>query len=170
MNDILINLYEKGYEFLQNYMSKEELEAHLSSWEKQNTISGLYEKMLFHGQNWWRMPKIIKFNERKEIFKIILESFEPKEILKKFTCYKDIQNALGQLIDDDKIKKTNGMWEKYSRTIFYCAKFLSQFEDAEDFYNYFNKLSVKDYYGLSAPFEIMSKKYVDIILQFHVII
>lgn len=157
MNNELISIYEKGYEFLQNYVSKEVLEAHLNSWEKQNTISGLYEKMLHHGQNWWRMPRIIDFEKRKDKFKLLLESFEPKDVINKFTNPQDIQSALDKLIDDGKINRAGGKWEGYSKTIYYSAKFLAQFKDADHFYDYFEKLSLKDPYGLSAPFEIVSK-------------
>jgi hypothetical protein len=108
--------------------------------EKPETVADIYFRLLLSAQNANMKAGVIGGSiDGIENLRDVLCDFEPKAIIKKYgdnsqQVFTDIKK---QVKPRGKVN-TNGLWSKYCDTIISGAKFLGQFNSAEDFYEWTN--------------------------------
>jgi hypothetical protein len=108
--------------------------------EKQKTIVDIYFRLLLSAQNANMKAGVIGGSiDGIENLQNVLCDFEPKAVIKKYgdnsqQIFTDIKK---QVKPRGKVN-ANGLWSRYCDTILSGAKFLGQFNSAEDFYQWVN--------------------------------
>lgn len=114
---------------------------------KSETINDVMDIMFSTLQDYQSMPKSIKYNERREIFKSILCDFDALEILKKYgnevpenpeenLLLKEFVNAFNLNIN---IYDNHNLWVKYSKSVISACIFMSHFQNLEEFRTFVKK-------------------------------
>lgn len=119
-------------------ITKDILSIQIKTTSRPNNISGIYLRLLESAQNANMKAGVIggSIGGVKNL-RIVLCEFQPELVLKKYgndsnKVFNDIKENLkprGKL-------NPNGLWAKYCQTILSSAKFLSQFNSLEEFYEW----------------------------------
>lgn len=108
--------------------------------EKPKTVADIYFRLLLSAQNANMKAGVIGGSiDGIEHLRDVLCDFEPKAVIQKYgndsqRVFVDIKK---QVQPRGKVN-ANGLWSKYCETIISGAKFLAQFNSAEDFYKWAN--------------------------------
>lgn len=141
INDAIIAIYKRieiekiwkiSKEILLDSLKDKPYKKYLEPQPIENSsINSIVYRMLFHAQNNRKKKNAIKFEEYKEQYKKVLKQFNPKE-LSKMT-----ENDIKQLLEKNIKFYPKGQFGKdYARVIKEVSKFLSPFDDANDFINF----------------------------------
>jgi hypothetical protein len=103
------------------------------------TIAGIYQRLLESAQNANMKAGVIgrSIGGVDKLGSILFE-FEPESVLKKYSKWEmildKVENEFNRV---GKIRRTSrSIWPQYCRSILSGARFLSQFQTADDFYNW----------------------------------
>jgi hypothetical protein len=103
------------------------------------TIAGIYQRILESAQN-ANMKAAVVGRAIGGVNKLglILCNFEPKAVLKKYSGWELILNDVERFLKPvGKIRRTpRSIWPQYCQAILSGARFMSQFQTADDFYNW----------------------------------
>jgi hypothetical protein len=131
----LLNLKIEG-------VTVELIEKYLSHSENQplpDSIAGIYLRLLESAQN-ANMKSGVVGKAIGGVSKLggVLCDFQPKSILEKYEDWESVLNDIEQqLTPIGQIRRTSrSIWPQYCRTILSAAKFLAQFQTADDFYRW----------------------------------
>lgn len=136
MKQKMLNTYRLACSYLINMLPEELTEAALQKYfigDRRDFVSlqDIYEQFIHSAQNYQSMPKVIKYDQRREIIKNILAEFDI-QIIKNM----DVDELYYKFRDvfqiTSKDTKQNS-WRKWSHSIIDSAKFMANFKDADDF-------------------------------------
>lgn len=138
-------LYQAAYDFLVNRpgATREMVERHLSplpTSQRPTTLAGIYEHLLESAQNATMSPKVIggAIGGIANLWSVLLE-FEPRAIAGAFGLddARVLDAVIAALHPTGQVRRVpQGLWPRFCRTITTGAAFLSQFEDADDFFRW----------------------------------
>ena len=95
------------------------------------SLQDIYEQFIHSAQNYQGMPKVIKYDERREQIKGILHDFDV-QIIKKLEVDELYQTFRKEFKVISRDSKQNS-WRKWSCSAIDAAKFMSNFKDVDDF-------------------------------------
>jgi hypothetical protein len=112
---------------------------HLST-SRPQTVTGLYERMLGSAQSANMKAGVIggSIGGVGNLGRVLCD-FEPSQVLQKYQSdwEKILDDVVAQLKPRGTVRRTpRSIWPRYCRTILSSAKFLVQFESANDFYKF----------------------------------
>ena len=95
------------------------------------SLHDIYEQFIYSAQNYQGMPKVIKYDDRRVRIKNILYDFDVQKIkdLDVDELYQSFRKAFKVTSRDTK----QNSWRKWSCSAIDAAKFMSNFEDIDDF-------------------------------------
>jgi hypothetical protein len=112
---------------------------HLST-PRPDTLAGIYERILESAQNANMKAGVIggSIGGVHQLGRVLCD-FEPDDVLQKYAS--GWESVLDEVVEHLKPRgsirrTTRSIWPQYCRTILSAAKFLSQFESADDFYGW----------------------------------
>lgn len=110
-------------------------------------MSDLMYKMMFHAQNGTGCNgiKLKGYDARNEetFLKEILCEFNPIKICEQYKSSNELFNKMNTHLKKEEFFKENSSenWKTYAITVYYIAKFLSKFENLEEFRNVFEDIN-----------------------------
>jgi len=132
----LKTIYNKAYDFLKEKVGEEVLKKQLDHYYefKPGNIRDIFKQFIISLKN---KQGYINFVASPDDMKDILLDFEPKDILAEFgdnwqKLFVEFKDKFGAKYKMDINNKRNA-WVMYSRGVLSCAKFLSNFNSAEEF-------------------------------------
>lgn len=140
----LKDVYDFSHGFLveqaNGYVSKQKVDEFISNPDKKEltSLADAYELLLNILQDFNRYPNVIKFSERNDKIKSILDNYnleyiaslQPEDLLAKFkTEFKFDKDA---------------MWLRYTKGVISGAKFMCSFKDFNEFKSTFDSFNVND--------------------------
>ncbi|RYF44528.1 MAG: hypothetical protein EOO38_17715 [Cytophagaceae bacterium] len=135
-------------------MAPEVLDAHLQNWQhlRQNTIPGIYRRLLHHAKNRQGMPNSIGDVARLQT---VFFGFDPARVAAQYQTYTDIlDQILAQGVRTaGRIDRNNQRihWVIYAKSALSAAKFLQAFPTAEAFHEFVQSFYGSPYSRLSLP-------------------
>ncbi|HLF64471.1 MAG TPA: hypothetical protein VI603_11990 [Saprospiraceae bacterium] len=141
MNESLdIRLYSLGKEFLVNRLERKGhspslLAKYLDPNIKLDKLSDVYLRLLMSGANSSLVSNVISSPLGGDIsnLRTTLFNFDVNRILKNYTDFNAILEKIVSEFDLRVNVTRDGIWYKYSKTIWSGARFLSQFKNYDDF-------------------------------------
>ena len=131
-----IVVYKTAYSYLLELLPEGIDEENLKKYfvgDRRNykSLEDIYEQIIQSAQNYQRMPNVIKFYERKERIKELLFNYNFSEIasINVEDLYKEFRKEFNVTSADSKFN----CWHKWSKSICDAAKFMSNFNDVNDF-------------------------------------
>ncbi len=106
-----------------------------------SSINEVSEILIICLQNRNIMPKIIKFNENKDIFKNILFDFSPEEILFHYNNEEILFNKFKENFQIKNAESKKNLWYQYAKSIISVCKFLIKFKNEKYFDNFINSFN-----------------------------
>lgn len=136
-----ILVYRVAYHYLleikPSLISEEELHRYFVGGHRDfSTMKDIFEQFICSAQNYQQMPNVIKYYARKEKIKSILYDFD----LKRVSQY-DVEELYQKFRREFNITSADNKknsWHKWSQSIVDVAKFVSEFEDTDDFKHFIN--------------------------------
>jgi hypothetical protein len=120
-------------------ITTELLEKYLTPEQRPDSIAEIYKRILESAQN-ANMKAGVVGGAIGGVEKLgaILCDFAPKAVLKKYNDWELILNDVEKFLNPaGKIRRTTrSIWPQYCRAILSGARFMSQFQSADDFYNW----------------------------------
>lgn len=95
------------------------------------SLQDVYEQFIYSAQNYQGMPKVIKYNERREQIKHILHDFDV-QIIKDMNIDELYQTFRKEFEVTSRDSKQNS-WRKWSCSAIDTAEFMSNFKNVDDF-------------------------------------
>lgn len=158
--DKSIDLYKKAYGFLLTCMPEGFTEGDLQEYfvpdyHERSSISEIFEKFVQAGQNYQRMPNVIKFSDRRDAISGILHGFDVSYAasLNEESLYKTFRKVFNVTSEDSK----RNSWYKWSCCIVDSAKFLLSFSDVQDFDNFIRSFNYNAESRMALPLLISTK-------------
>lgn len=137
-------IYKASYEFLLKMLPEGITEDRLQDYfvgdsRDFSSLQDVFIQLIHSAQNYQRMPNVIKFDQRKDDMAVILYDYnfhkiKDMDVDELYQILRKRYNASG------KDSKQNS-WYKWSRSIIDAAKFMSEFEDVEDFKVFVDRFS-----------------------------
>jgi thermostable 8-oxoguanine DNA glycosylase len=96
-----------------------------------STLEDVFEQIIHSAQNHQKMTNVIKYQERREHIKSILNDFD----LKRISQY-DVEELYYRFRDEFSVNSADNnlnSWHKWSKSIVDASKFMTDFEDINDF-------------------------------------
>lgn len=115
----------------------------------------VYEQLIQSAQNYQSMPNVIKFTERKEQIKTILFEYNFNEIA-TYTI-EDLYQAFRKEFNVTSKDSKRNSWYKWSTSIIDAAKFMSNFENLDDFKTFVNQFDYNLPTRMALPLLISTK-------------
>lgn len=137
-------IYEFSYKYLKDeakgYFTVQQIDDHISNPDAKNcnSISEVYECLLYILQDFNRYPKVIQYNKRKESIKQILHNYDLDYISELNP------DCLFQSFKEEFKFTTKTMWLRYSKGIISGAKFIKEFKNYDDLKSTFDAFDVND--------------------------
>ena len=96
-----------------------------------DSMQDVYEQFIYSAQNYQRMPNVIKYDERREHIKSVLQEFDVKVIneMDVDVLYQTFRREFNVTSRDSK----QNSWRKWSCAAIDAANFMSNFKDVNDF-------------------------------------
>lgn len=153
-------IYKYANEYLKSILpeniNENELEKYfIGDQSRFNTLEEVFIQLINSAQNYQGMPKIIKFKERYNDIKEILNNYNYSIVaeMKVENLYYVFRNKFMITSKDSK----RNSWYKWSKSIIDSAKFISNFKDVNDFKYFVSLYDYNTITRLSLPLLISSK-------------
>lgn len=120
-----------------------------------DSLEDVFIQLIHSAQNYQSMPNSIKFKERFEDIKEVLNNFQYSKVA-------ELESKELYYIFRDKFKITSkdtkmNSWYKWSKSVVDAAKFISNFKDIEDFKKFVRLYDYNTITRMSLPLLISSK-------------
>ncbi len=146
--ELACNFLNKLFE--ENKVDKSVLEKYLKPGVKPESLNRLYMRFLESAKNRNMMTKVINsvIGDIENLDEI-LENFNPQKITKKYPSVLDWKLISNKIIEKRKPKKkprtTNrSLWPQFCKSIISSARFLSRFQDQNEFYAWLSPFDTDD--------------------------
>lgn len=144
------------YEILPKDMKREELEKYFVGDKKDfSCLEDIFEQLIKSAQNYQRMPNVIKFEHKREVFKKLLFDFDFRKLSK--STFNDIYETFKENFEIKKSEKKNNCWYKWTKSIIDASKFINDFEDLDDFLKFISMFEYNLQTKIALPL-LISKK------------
>ena len=128
-----IKVYNRAYEYLLSIKPEGvELDNYFYGDSKNfKSLKDIYIQFITSAQNYQRMPKVIKYSQRKSDVSEMLFNYDIQQIAEILPekLYREFRDRFNVTSNDS----SSNSWYKWSRSIVDSAKFLRSFKDASDF-------------------------------------
>ena len=149
-------LVRKARKYLLSFdgVTNEILDEHLTHWKngRQDSLAGIYRKLVHHAKNRQGMPNTIGDISRLEG---VLFGFNPKKVAKEYKTHRDLLSQIkkekvrtASKIDLDNNKSH---WVIYAKSVLSAAHFLKRFKTAESFHEFVGSFYQDEYTRLALP-------------------
>lgn len=153
---VLKQLYEFANCFLRTKLDipNDTIEQEVNFYKnlKVSSLNDVFKRMVVSLKN---KQAYDRFIADVELFRDILEDFDPKKVYKKYSSnseklFDDFKERFGSNYKMDKSNKKNA-WVQYSIGVLSCAKFLNNFKDLDNFNSFINAFSFNEFTIASLP-------------------
>jgi hypothetical protein len=137
-------IYKVSYEYLLQMLPEEITEERLQDYfvgDSRNfsSLQDVFVQLIHSAQNYQRMPNVIKFDQRKDDMSEVLYDYDFYKI--KDMDVDELYQILRKRYNANGKDSKQNSWYKWSRSIIDAAKFMSEFEDVEDFRMFVDRFS-----------------------------
>lgn len=155
-----IEIYKYAYDFLLEILPPQLKEKDLEKYFKGDraefsSLKDVFIQIIHSAQNYQRMPNIIKFDERYNEIGKILYNYDYKVVadISVDEIYHRFRNEFSVSSKDTKMNS----WYKWSQSVVDAAKFISNFNDVDDFKKFVKLYDYNTVTRMSLPLLISSK-------------
>lgn len=153
--------YDLAYSYLVEHLPEGLTEKNLNKHficENANykSIEELFVRFITSAQNYQGMPKVIKFDARKDAVKKILFNYNLEKVLNKWnveSLYQRFRKEFDVKSEDSKMNS----WHKWSNSIIDSAKFLKEFKDVNQFKQFAGLFKFNVHTRMALPLLISQK-------------
>ena len=158
-----IEFYEATYDFLIEHkpleLSKEDIDDFITNQSvKLDSLNDVFRIMVGSLQDYNRMPNIIKYYERKEDFKEILFDYNYIEVLKNYT-EESLLEEFKKRYSINNVESKSNSFRRYSKSLLSASKFLSTFEDINEFKKFIDGFTMNELTAYALPLLLSSEIY-----------
>lgn len=160
MKQKMQNTYKAAYTYLINMLPAELSEVDLQKYfigdrRDFSSVEDIYEQIIHSAQNYQGMPKVIKYDERRDFIKKILKNFDVQKIkeLDVDELYYELRDSFRVTSKDSK----QNSWRKWSHSAIDAAKFMSNFRDVDDFKGFVAQFDYNRTTRMALPLLISTK-------------
>jgi len=151
-------VFENARRFLKEMTPKEiNLDKYLEYKKDYVDLREVLERLIESLVNRGMMPKVIKFQERKSIFKEILYNFDAGEILSKYANEDCVMSEFKKRFEIKNTQSKRNSWKMLAKGIISGSRFMSSFNDKAAF-DEFVKLFSKNQYTKEALPMLLAKE------------
>ncbi len=120
-----------------------------------SSLKDVYVQFISSAQNYQSMPKVIKFDERKERIAELVYGFDYRRI--KDVSAEDLYQTFRREFNAGGADSLRNCWHKWSRSVVDSAKFVSEFSDVEDFTTFVGRFDYNVSTRMALPLLISNK-------------
>lgn len=144
------------YDILPKDIEREDLEKYFVGDKKDfSCLEDIFEQLIKSAQNYQRMPNVIKFEQKRELFKKLLFNFDFRKI-SEFT-FEDMYEIFKENFEIKNSEKKNNCWHKWTKSIIESSKFINDFADLDDFLKFISMFEYNLQTKIALPL-LISKK------------
>lgn len=156
----LQSIYQYSWDYLLNMLPETMKEHDLIQYfqgdvKDFNTLSEVFERLIYSAQNYQSMPNVIKFDSRYTGIKDVLYDFNYLEV--KNISDLDLYYKLRETFKITSVDSKHNSWLKWSKSIIDAATFISKFNDVEDFKCFVAKFDYNAQTRIALPLLIEKK-------------
>ncbi len=155
-----VEIYKCAYEYLLKILPDKLTEKDLEKYFKGDraeftSLKDVFIQIIHSAQNYQRMPNVIKFDERYNEFKKLLNDYDYKIIanMDENDLYQLFRKEFNITSKDTKMNS----WYKWSKSVVDAAKFINNFNDVDDFRRFVKLYDYNTVTRMSLPLLISSK-------------
>lgn len=146
-----IIFYKMVQEFFDYIIKKNNINLDKSYYhpQKVNTLEEVFEWIVVIAQNYQSLPNVIKYHQRRDAIKKILNNFDVQKCkeINPEELYYTFRKEFNVISKDTKMN----IWRKWSYSIVDSAKFLSEFASYKEFDKFVNNFAYNKYTKYSLP-------------------
>ena len=120
-----------------------------------SSLKDIYIQFIRSAQNYQRMPKVIKFDERRDRIAALVCDFDYQQI--KGFSPDDLYQSLRREFNAGGADNNYNCWHKWSKSVIDSAKFISDFSDVKDFVEFVKRFDYNVSTRMALPL-LISKK------------
>lgn len=120
-----------------------------------SSLNDIYIQFIRSAQNYQRMPKVIKFDERRDRIAALVCGFDYQQI--KDLSPDDLYQSLRREFNAGGADNNYNCWHKWSKSVVDSAKFISDFSDVKDFVEFVKRFDYNVSTRMALPL-LISKK------------
>ena len=152
-----IKVYNRAYEYLLSIKPEGvELDNYFYGDSKNfKSLKDIYIQFITSAQNYQRMPKVIKYSQRKSDVSEMLFTYDIQQIAEILPekLYREFRDRFNVTSNDS----SSNSWYKWSRSIVDSAKFLRSFKDASDFDEFVKRFNYNTSSRIALPLLIATR-------------
>ncbi len=120
-----------------------------------SSLKDVYIQLIRSAQNYQQMPKVIKFDDRKEHISALICGFNYHQI--KDLSPDDLYQSFRREFNVGGVDNNYNCWHKWSKSVVDSAKFISDFSDAKDFVEFVKRFDYNVSTRMALPLLISEK-------------
>ena len=155
-----VSLYAFAEQYLKEHLPEGIDEAGLEKYfvsqeHNLDSINSIFERFVRSTQNYQRMPKVIKFDERRDEISRILNGFTPANVAQYNVD--ELYATFRKQFNITSKESPQNSWYKWSKSIVDSARLLREFKSTDDFRAFVDSFSYNAATRAALPFYLSGK-------------